>query len=39
MTRASGEMIGARDLTWSYASFIEVARARRAVQRQLGVGV
>lgn len=28
MIRNDGSPVGARDLTWSYASFLEAARAR-----------
>lgn len=37
LARINGEMVGARDLTWSYASFLDAARARRDVQRRLGL--
>ncbi|CAD6564151.1 MAG: hypothetical protein TREMPRED_003889 [Tremellales sp. Tagirdzhanova-0007] len=33
--RSEGMMVGARDLTWSYASFLEAARARRTVRLKL----
>lgn len=35
--RSRGMMVGARDLTWSYASFLEAARARQSVRAKLGV--
>ena len=33
ISRYDGSQVGARDLTWSYASFIEAARARMAAQK------
>ena len=32
-SRYDGSQVGARDLTWSYGSFIEAARARMAAQK------
>jgi GH15 family glucan-1,4-alpha-glucosidase len=35
ISRNDGSPVGARDLTWSYASFLEAARAR---ERAMGQG-